>query len=84
MNEKALIRLCLKGEKQAFEERVYLFYLYVSRFPLKTCSDGRLSEDLAQDTFLKMIHSVENYDFDEGKCGEIEETRKTKTETKCK
>lgn len=64
MNEKALIKRCQKGEKNAFDELIRLFYPYVSGFLLKTCGDSALSEDLTQDTFLKMIRSIEKYNRD--------------------
>lgn len=34
MNEKALIKKCQRGDKQAFEELVRLYYDYVSGFLL--------------------------------------------------
>lgn len=32
MNEKALIKKCQRGDKQAFEELIRLYYDYVSGF----------------------------------------------------
>lgn len=63
MNERALIKSCQKGEKQAFEELIRLFYPYVSKFLLKTTADGSLAEDLTQDTFLKMVKNIDKYDL---------------------
>jgi RNA polymerase sigma-70 factor (ECF subfamily) len=62
VNEKTLIRGCQKGEKDAFEELIRMYYPYVSGFLLKMSRDKFLSEDLTQDTFLKMIRSIEKYD----------------------
>lgn len=62
MNEKALIKKCQRGDKQAFEELIRLYYDYVSGFLLKTTMDSTLSEDLTQETFLKMIWSIEKFD----------------------
>lgn len=64
MNEKALIKACQNGEKQAFEELIRLFYPYVSKFLLKTTCNQSLSEDLTQETFLKMIRNIEKYNLD--------------------
>lgn len=64
MNEKELIKACQKGEKQAFEELIRLFYPFVSKFLLKITCDKLLSEDLTQETFLKMIRSIEKYSLD--------------------
>lgn len=63
MDEKALIRKCQKGEKDAFEELIRLYYPYVSGFLLKTSGDSTLSEDLTQDAFLKVIRNIEKYDL---------------------
>lgn len=60
MNDKALIKRCQRGDRQAFDELIRLYYDYVSGFLLKNTGDETLSEDLTQETFLKMIRSIEN------------------------
>lgn len=62
MNDKALIKKCRRGERQAFDELIRLYYDYVFGFLLKNTADEALSEDLTQETFLKMIRSIEKYD----------------------
>ena len=62
MNDKALIKKCQRGDRQAFDELIRLYYDYVSGFLLKNTVDETLSEDLTQETFLKMIRSIEKYD----------------------
>lgn len=62
MNDKALIKRCQRGDRQAFDELIRLYYDYVSGFLLKNTGDETLSEDLTQATFLKMIRSIEKYD----------------------
>ena len=62
MNEKALIKKCQHGDRQAFEDLIRLYYDYVFGFLLKNTVDETLSEDLTQETFLKMIRSIEKYD----------------------
>ena len=62
MNEKALIKKCQCGDRQAFDELIRLYYDYVSRFLLKTTTNEVLSEDLTQETFLKMIRNIEKFD----------------------
>lgn len=61
MNERELIKKCQNGDRQAFEDLIRLYYDYVSGFLLKATGDKLLSEDLTQDTFLKMICGIENY-----------------------
>ncbi len=62
MNEKALIKKCQRGDRQAFDELIRLYYDYVSGFLLKTTADAALAEDLTQETFLKMIRNIEKFD----------------------
>lgn len=62
-NEKALIKKCQHGDRQAFEELIRLYYDYVFGFLLKTTANEQLSEDLAQDTFLKVISNIEKFNF---------------------
>ena len=66
MNEKALIKACQNGERQAFDELIEMYYPYVSGFLLKTVCDKLLAEDMTQETFLRMIRSIEKYDLGGG------------------
>lgn len=62
MNEKALIKRCQRGERQAFDELIRLYYDYVFGFLRKTTANETLSEDLTQETFLKMIRGIDKFD----------------------
>lgn len=62
MNEKVLIKKCQRGDRQAFDALIRLYYDYVSGFLLKTTADESLAEDLTQETFLKMIRSMDRFD----------------------
>ena len=62
MNEKSIIKSCQRGDRQAFDELIRLYYDYVSGFLLKNTMDESLSEDLTQETFLKMIKNIEKFD----------------------
>lgn len=62
MNTISLIKKCQRGEHRAFEELIQQYYPYVSGFLLKTTADETLTEDLTQETFLKMIQSIEKFD----------------------
>lgn len=61
MNDKALIKKSQRGDRQAFDDLIRLYYDYVFGFLLKNTADEILSEDLTQETFLKMISSIEKY-----------------------
>ncbi|MGE5631020.1 MAG: RNA polymerase sigma factor [Caulobacteraceae bacterium] len=62
MNEIELVLACQKGEKQAFNDIIIRYYPYVSKFLLKITADETVSEDLTQDTFLKLIRSIDRFD----------------------
>ena len=63
MNEISLIKSAQNGDKKAFSDLIRLYYPYVSKFLLKLCSDKNLSEDLTQDTFVKLIRSIEKFNI---------------------
>lgn len=62
MDELSLIVSAQKGGKEAFQSLITFYYPYVSRFILKICGDVTLSEDLTQDTFLKLVRGIEKFD----------------------
>lgn len=55
MNENEVIKRCQNGDKAAFDELIRAFYPYVTKYLLKLTGSEMLTEDLAQDVFLKMI-----------------------------
>lgn len=69
MNEHHLIISSQKGEKEALQSLIDLYYPYVSKFLLKLCgNDLPLSQDLTQETFLKLIQKIDRFDV-HGKAG---------------
>lgn len=62
MNETKIILECQKGEKKAFEELITNYYPYVSKFLIKLTANEELSQDLVQETFLKLISNIEKFD----------------------
>jgi len=63
LNEVKLITACQNGDKQAFNELITLYYPYVSKFLIKLTKDETITEDIVQETFLKLIRSIENFDI---------------------
>lgn len=66
MQETELILHCQIGDRQAFHELITLYYPYVTKFLLQLTQDALLSEDLTQDTFIRLIRSIDKFDL-EGK-----------------
>lgn len=62
VNETALIKKCQRGDWQAFDDLIRLYYDYIFGFLLKSTMDKDLTEDLTQETFLKMIRNIERFD----------------------
>ncbi|MCI1990710.1 MAG: sigma-70 family RNA polymerase sigma factor [Oscillospiraceae bacterium] len=63
MDERSLIRSAQRGEKKAFQDLIAFYYPYVLKFLLKMTHDSMLSEDLAQDTFVKLIRGIDRFDL---------------------
>lgn len=62
MNEVKLILECQKGEKRAFNELITIYYPYVLKFLIKLTENKEISQDLVQETFLKMIVNIDKFD----------------------
>lgn len=63
-DERTLIKKCRRGERAAFDELIRMYYDYVYGFLLRASSDRPLAEDLTQETFLRMIRSIERFNTD--------------------
>ena len=62
MNEIKLIIQCQKGEKEAFNELITIYYPYVSKFLIKLTTDEEIAQDLVQETFLKLVMHIDKFD----------------------
>lgn len=63
LDEDTLILLAQKGEKEAFQSLISFYYPYVSKFLRKLCGNETLSEDLTQDTFVKLIRGIDKFNI---------------------
>lgn len=62
MDEIKLILHAQKGEEDAFQELISIYYSYVLKFLMKLSCNKEVSEDLTQETFIKVIRSIDTYD----------------------
>ena len=62
MNEIKLIVKCQKGEKEAFNELITIYYPYVLKFLVKLTADEEIAQDLVQETFLKLVIHIDKFD----------------------
>ncbi|MDT8715721.1 RNA polymerase sigma factor [Clostridium sp. 19966] len=62
MEEKKLIKRCQSGDKDAFQKLITRYHPYVYKFLMKICQDENIAEDLVQETFMKIIRSIEKFD----------------------
>lgn len=63
MDEKRLIKKCQNGNEEAFNELISAYYPFVYKFLLKITSNETLAQDLTQETFLKLIKTIEFFDL---------------------
>lgn len=61
-NDIKIIKSCQKGNKDSFNELINLYYEYVLGFLIKLTNNKQLSQDLTQDTFLKIIQNIDKFD----------------------
>jgi len=63
LDDLELIRLSQKGEKKAFQELISLYYPFITKFLLKLSQNQDISEEITQETFLKLIQKIDLYDI---------------------
>ncbi|MDI6618922.1 MAG: sigma-70 family RNA polymerase sigma factor [Clostridiales bacterium] len=62
MEDKKLIKKCQNGDKSAFQELISKYHPIVYKFLVRVTEDERLTEDLTQETFIKIIRSIDKFD----------------------
>ena len=61
MNEIKVIKQCQQGNKDAFNELITFYYPFILKYLIKLTSDEELANDMLQETFLKLIKSIDKY-----------------------
>ena len=60
-DERKLVRTAQRGDKEAFQQLILAYYPYVKKFLLKLSGNEQDAEDLTQETFLKLIRTIRQY-----------------------
>lgn len=63
MNIHTLIKKCQNGNKESFNELVKFYYPFVLKFLMKLVCNKNITEDLVQETFIKIIKNIDNFDI---------------------
>jgi RNA polymerase sigma-70 factor, ECF subfamily len=63
MEDNELISKCKNGEKFAFEALIGKYHPLIFKYLCKISGDEVISEDLVQETFIKMIRSIDKFDL---------------------
>lgn len=63
MEDNKLIKRCQSGDKEAFQELISGYHPYVYKFLIKMTGDEDISEDITQETFIKLIRNIEKFDI---------------------
>ena len=61
MNDEELIELCREGEESAFEELIKKYHAPIYNYIYNFTGDKQLTEDIVQETFIKMINNILKY-----------------------
>ena len=61
MNELKILKQCQNGNKQAFNELITFYYPFVYKFLLKITNKNDVAEDMTQETFLKLIKNIDEF-----------------------
>lgn len=63
MEDNDLIKQCKDGEKLAFEALITKYHPLIFKYLCKISGDEFIAEDLVQETFIKMIRSIDTFDI---------------------
>ena len=61
LNELKVLKQCQNGNKQAFNELITFYYPFLFKFLLKITNRNDVTEDLVQETFLKLINNIDKF-----------------------
>jgi len=62
VEENNLIKKCQRGDKEAFQLLISQYHPFIYKFLVKITNNDQIAEDLTQETFLKVIRTIEKFD----------------------
>jgi RNA polymerase sigma factor, sigma-70 family len=63
VDDNNLIKKCQQGDKEAFHLLISKYHPFVYKFLVKLTGNEQVAEDLTQDTFIKLIKSIDKFDI---------------------
>lgn len=63
MTDERLVELCKQGEEYAFEILIQRYHQYLHNFVISYVENQQSTEDIVQETFIKMIKNIHTYKF---------------------
>ena len=63
VDDNNLVKRCQQGDKEAFHLLISKYHPFVYRFLLNLNGNEQIAEDLTQDTFIKLIRSIDKFDI---------------------
>ncbi|MGE5329323.1 MAG: RNA polymerase sigma factor [Deltaproteobacteria bacterium] len=61
MTDEKLVELCKQGEEYAFEILIQRYHQHLHNFIFNYVENQQLTEDIVQETFIKMIKNINTY-----------------------
>lgn len=61
LTDEELIELCKEGDKLAFEVLIKRYHSPIYNYIYSFTNNKELSEDITQETFIKMVNNIEKY-----------------------
>lgn len=63
MDEMKVLKRCQNGDKEAFNELITFYYPFVSKFLFKITCNKKTTEDIVQETFIKLIRNIDKFNI---------------------
>jgi RNA polymerase sigma-70 factor (ECF subfamily) len=63
MEDNEIIKICKRGEKEAFQVLISRYHPFVYKYLYRISENDLIVDDLVQETFIKMIKGIDKFDL---------------------